>query len=210
MEDQFNLIDRYLLGKLNSEELKNFEQQMKMDQSLAKQVEQQRKAVQFLEIVRDNEMKDKLKTIHQEVRDGKEAKTRTLSGRRKILMAVFGAAASVLLLIFCYNMLSKSTSPEQLYADYFQTYNGLAVARDQSQDSVLVQAVQLYQQKNYAAALSSFQGLAPLTENTMISLAIGVCQMELNNPQSAMLQFQQLLDDPLYQEPAQWYLALTY
>ena len=67
MDNLYDKIDQYLQGILQGEELTAFEQELQTDQQLADAVNQQRKAIQFLEIVNHSKLKSELQNIHQSV-----------------------------------------------------------------------------------------------------------------------------------------------
>ena len=211
MEDYFDLIDQYLLGRMSATEAQAFEARVAKEPALANALEQQRQAIQLLEINRDIQLKDQLKAIHQNTiaqsNPPNTSPTRSIVPMRRVLI---GIAATIALLLIAYFLLPLNQSPTQLYASNYQPYSITIGARGQSIPQALTQASTLYQQGQYEAALPIFQSIADTSQNTLLSLSIGLCQLALERPTAAITTLKSIQNDPLYGEPAQWYLALAY
>lgn len=207
MKDKDSKIDQYLMGQMTGEELEAFEREIQADPGLAQEVETQKQAVQLLEISRDSKMKANLRAIHQSAIGS--AKVVPIK-RRKIFRFALGGVAAILLLYTFYFFFFNTPNPERLFSDHFAPYPISFSVRDANTDPKASEAAIAYKNGDYKTALGLFQVLESQSQNTAYSLGVGLCQLALNQPESAIIALQKLSNDPLFAEPAQWYTALAY
>ncbi|MEM9820563.1 MAG: hypothetical protein AAF985_05805 [Bacteroidota bacterium] len=213
MEEFYSQIDAYLQGSLQGEERTAFEQQMQSDADLSRAVEEQRKAMQLLDIVHNSRLKANLQEIHQNVVKKEPPTTPKSKGASKWWGLLVVLALLLALFYFWKNQSSPQEGsppdPKILYAEYHETYPVRIASRSQDTDPRLVEASQAYQSGNFVIALQKFEALITNAEPAIAYFATGLCHLELRQFEAARQVFQNLLSDPLYGEPTQWYLSLA-
>jgi FimV-like protein len=121
----------------------------------------------------------------------------------------WAAAAIVLLLIPLYLVLRPDRQNDKLFATYFKPYQGVSVPASDP----LAQAMQEYQQRDYAQALPILNRLLGegSSEDTTLFF-MGNVSLALENSPDAISSFRRITANPKhpYYREAQWYLALAY
>ena len=202
-------IDDYLMDRLSTPERKIFEEKMQSDAEFKTQVLAQQEAMIALEVLNDQKWKRKLQGIHEEVTQP----AKVISSRRVVLRWLSAAAAFALLFVAGYWLLSDvRASPDQLFAEHYQSYDLNFGSRSGDSPNQLVEAGAYYRQKNFTKALPLFETLPDSLNTATTQLAKGICQIELSQYEQALPYFQQLIDrnDPVFKEQAQWYAAMAY
>ena len=216
-------IERYLKQQLEGEELSAFKSRMDSDAEFKKEVEFQSLLFRGANKYGEDEMRSSLKNIRAEImkEEGGSAGTETnesakvvsLDQRRKP-MSIFkwGVAAALVLTVgAALFMLTRDTtlSNDDLYATYYQPYSESINVRNASAETVVSQASQLYQAKNYKEALPLFlQALEIEPGNAELQLSTGICHLELNQLDEAMSLFNNV-GNPLFMDQAKWYRAMV-
>ncbi len=206
-------IDRYLDGTLERTELEAFEQALQEDQQLSREVEIQRELRRGIRNRGNDLLKDRLRKIHteeitsnQEGVDKKEKKGRVVALRWPML----GAVAAVLLLIAVFVLFPGQQSPEELFAQNYEPYEISLVQRGEDADA-LAKADEDYRSGNYQTAITSLETLLQnQPANAKLHLVLGICYLETDQLQQARDHFGLALNNGLYKDKAQWYLALSY
>ncbi|MEM1321703.1 MAG: hypothetical protein AAGG75_15705 [Bacteroidota bacterium] len=203
------LIDQYLRGKMSAQERQSFEERLAQDAELAGQLEQYKASTELLEHHADEQLRARVGRIHREMKA--EAQPTKGASRRNLLLALILLLAALLLIGWWFSRSTSPASPEQLYAQYHQSYPLSFTRRDSGDDSPLLRANQLYKQKAYDQALPLLQAELANDDNPKLRFAVGLCQLETEQIPQALRNFQTLIDsnDPLYQQPARWYAALA-
>ncbi len=212
------IIDQYLSKQLKGSALTDFESKMNTDSSFKKEVETQAFLHRGINKFGQDEMKKKLKLIRAEVvgkeKPSQKAKVVSLGQKKKVRPFLrWSVAATIALVVgasFYYVATRQNVSSLDLYASYYQPYSVENSVRSAPAPSNLTQANQLYKAKKFEAALPLFlQTLEIEPENAEIQLAIGISQLELNRMEQASQTFSSI-NNPLYKDQAQWYLAMTF
>ncbi len=207
--DPTEIIERYLEGELKPEEKTAFENRLRTEATLVEEV-----------------------ALHQHLRKGIQSDGRTrmldmLAGADRKMPAYhppaqvipFGeatrrrfyqiAAAVILLLIPLYLVLDYNRKPSKLFTAYFTPYQSVTVASGDP----LAQAMQEYQQQNYAQALPILEKMLSQDGNQDTTLFYqGNSSLALGKTDEAIASFARITaspGNPFYHE-AQWYLALAY
>ena len=205
-EEMTDLIDEFILGRLKGQSLHAFEQRLEQEPDFASRVEERRTLIQQVDAYGDYTLKQRLKRIHQqEVKQNK----RTRSIRRWTLIA----AALIPLALGTLLWLGPANSPADLYSAHYTPYVLDQNLRSNTNDTALSEAIQRYNSGDYRQALPLLQTLwAADNDQSEVRLAIGICQMELNQDAAALESFQDLWSkdfDP-FAEQARWYSALIH
>ena len=201
-------IDEYLLGMLSEEEVRNFDNQVQTNESLALEITQRRAIIEHLEVLEDRRMMEQIAQVHAQQKKS-SAKVVPMRSRFR----VFAVAAVVALLLTAgWWLMNNTTGSQDLYAQYYSSYTLRFGDRSSNEDLINI-AGGHYIDKNYEAAGPIFeQILAEDPSQSKARFALGISRMECKKWKEAQAPFQQLIDqnDPLYGDAAAWYLALTY
>lgn len=126
--------------------------------------------------------------------------------------AILAIAAAIALLIVGWLFL-RPPGQEQLYSQYREFPEADFTLRGAPTiEGALQQGADAFNQKDYQAALQSFQvALRLKPEELEIRFFIGLCQLELKQYAAAVTSFQQIsTTQNAWAGEAQWYLALSY
>ncbi len=225
MSKEFNQdkIEQYLKKELAGEELAAFESKMNSDADFKKEVEFQSLLFRGANKYGEDEMRASLKNMRAEIMQEEEqsaapdknepAKIVSLDQRKKSrpIFKLAIAAALVLSIGAALYMLTRDTTltNDQLYATYYQPYNEAINVRNTNAESVVSQASQFYQAKNYKEALPLFlQALTIEPGNAELQLSTGICHLELNQTKEAMELFTKV-NNPLFMDQSKWYQAMV-
>lgn len=220
-EELQNQIERYLRLEMNEEEERNFAERINNDDNLKKEVELTAMIIGAAKRVGKEQDLSEIEMLKQASTDD----IRKLTKRTKpnlVLKTVYlvTSSAAVILLAFTINHFYKANShSQQLFAAYYEPYyDDAGTHRGGSfisgKDSLLLaEAMNLYENKNYAEALKVFNNISDNYSND-ISLYKAISFLETNETKQAI----QLLNESLekngegweYYQDAQWYLALAY
>ncbi|MEM9921806.1 MAG: hypothetical protein AAF990_27125 [Bacteroidota bacterium] len=202
-------IEDFLKNKLSKADRAAFEQEMSRRPELAKEVEQFRKAMDFLDTMGDREMKQKMQHLHRKLALDPP---RPKASRRSYFRIGLGVAAAVLLLLFAYWAVPSQQNPRQLYAQYYEFYPLSFSDRDADADIRLSQVDALYGEGQFARLPVLLDTLLAEKEDAKIRLALGISQMELGLFEQALNSLRPLIDqaDLLYFDQALWYSALAH
>lgn len=207
-------IDRYLDGTLEVAELEAFEKALEEDAQLSREVEIQRELRRGIRSKGNDLLKDRLRKIHAEEITDAQPVSESASPKKGRLIPMrwpmLGAVAAVLLLIAVFVLFPGKPEPEQLFAQNYEPYEISLVQRGDDADA-LAKADEDYRSGNYQAAILSLESLLQnQPANAKLHLVLGICYLETDQLPQAREHFELALNNSLYQDKAQWYLALTY
>ena len=174
--DYKDQIDRYLLGKFNSEEEENFQQDLESNADLAKEVKKRQYIISGLETLGNEKMAERIKSVRQKMN---ETETRSNPSVKKksgriIRMLVAAAAISAMFFFTWQFIANQNNSPEQLFAQFYQPYSTSISTRDVDAEKNLIQADAFYKAQKYQAAIPLLQiALTNQPTNYNIELALG-------------------------------------
>lgn len=222
-EEKIQLIEDYLLQRLSFEENLAFEQQLKNNPPLSKELELYKLLFQGIElegkITKFSMHLNALRTTSSAPISAPAAKKqvsrKTGASVKTIQRWIAGAAAVVLLLVGSYWYLNDD-STETLYSKYYQVYPGSvqkSIVRGDTINSLEEQAMQAYEARNYsraAALITSVIQTKP--EDPDWPFYLGISYLELNNFEQAekYLKISATSPQSMYSKQARWYLALAY
>ncbi len=135
------------------------------------------------------------------------------SGIKKWILYGMSIAAIFVIGFFVIYQSSTAASTENLYAEY-KNWDDLPSLTLRNNNTALARAEKLFKQQNYQEALAIFlehQPVGTKNLNPQITLYTGITQLELDQNETAIKTFKQLLNsNTLDAQKANWYLALTY
>ena len=201
-------IEDYLMDRLDEEEMQSFRLQMDQDPELKAAVKDHQYLLGQIDTLYDYQASKLIKKVQHEARLKKPS--RPLLYKSIVLIIV--ATVLLVLSFLAINWFSNPTN-ENLYAAYYEPYVINFVQRGSSNDINIVNAGTSYRNAEFSKALPMLvSALSKDPKNTHIQMAIGICQHELNNNESAIQTFKPLVvnKDPLYYDQARWYTALAH
>ncbi len=205
------LIERFLAGEMNEEELRWFSKELQFNAELSLELKLEKELDDILLDGDVIEFRKKLLSIMNEQEKVKSTKIVSLQPRRWQLAA---AAAIAVLLITGGSLLftqQRSYTPEKLFSMYYDSDKTIELTRSGNAD--IVEAILKFQQKDFQGASLLF---AEILDNDSTNMAVwfynGISYVETNRIEDAVTAFKNIIDHKknLYVEHAEWYLGLCY
>ncbi|MEM8892466.1 MAG: hypothetical protein AAGD28_31085 [Bacteroidota bacterium] len=201
-EEQQKRINNYLMGKLNTQEMAEFELAMEKDDDLKAAVEVE--LVSHFALYKSARDQEK-EALSQHLTLEKPSNIRFLNSRY-----LMGIAAAIVLLLLAYFALrpSQQLSPGELYAAYYEK----AAAPEQKSaagSDILYQAHQAYNQAKYSEAIQQYSEYFSQSDTSQASLAHlykALAHMEAEEISQAQIEFAKIQGN---RESADWYNALS-
>ena len=181
-KDLFKLIDEKLSGELSGEELEAFDLDLKDDPELMAEFELHQEideAIQESEVI---ELRKKLDLVHDLTQNKKQPGLLRTILRHK-LSRIAAASFVVLLIITSLSLYflrpDGNMSNDSLFKIYYQPDAALLIRGTDSQNATLIQAFQLYENKEYNSALELFsQVLDTDGKNIPVQFYSGISNIE--------------------------------
>lgn len=157
-------------------------------------------------------LKQQLKNVYREYHQLHQRKI----GRSAVLGMAAGLALLALLSIVMPHSLYSGKSSSALYLKYYCSYPAAFNKRGVSTDDASLRwqnAISLYQQKQFNAALIAFESLSDLQKrNDILDLYIGICRIETGDFVKARELFFNLSErkNSIVKDQALWYLGMIY
>lgn len=204
MSDRDPIIEKYLNGDLEGEELTLFEKEYADDPELRQQVEISRAAIAGIQQVGRELEKTEMAEWEDELKSTGKV--------RKLEVALWYkvAAAIIILAIPTYLFLMPSNPYDEFYAPFpnyiAPTERGEDASNDQKQNGLV-----FYENGNYQKAIESFdQYLTLLSDDGDIVLYLGLSYQALGEHATAIPHLRRSLEiGTEYDLAAKWYLALS-
>lgn len=216
------IIEQYLLGKLNPELLEEFKQKLAADDQFKAEVALEQALFRNLQVAGRKQQRLKLEAFHQElvrpalkVEPEERQEEEEKPARGKVIqfpVKRFGwmAAASIAMIIGTTLILNpfsgNRVSPE------FTPYPGGEITRgDGERESTKAQAFAAYQEKNYPESIALFNAVPEAEKDEMTLFFLGNAYLFAERPQEAIDTFKRyLLQYEEFALEAKWYLGLAY
>jgi len=213
MKTNMEIIDKYLYGEMDDQELKDFERLLATDKEVQEELELHRSIDDA--IIEEDIMsfRDTMQMIYAE--DQKVKRVPAGFPRRKL----YFAAATLALLLATGGIVKKVSQPEydnhEIFNKFYQPYDVTVTYRsgNTETDRLLLTALQKYEDENYEEALLLFEQLLEKRKDDMaVNLYSGISYLEMEKYQKATHTFQTIIadDNNLFIEQAEWYLAMCY
>ena len=222
--NDIQLIEKFLEGKMTSEEKKEFEKKLTQDQSLNTMMTDMNLLVEGIKMsaaqTSREEKTDRLKFFAELNEIEKRAPLDISTPVARVVPMyrkpwILSAAASVLLLVTLTVYLMREQTPlnEKLYVAYFEPFDspGSGLTRGNNEVTVKTQAYEAYDNGNYKVAAQLFEKIIKEKEDAIAQLCLGNSYLAQNDPAKAEKIFTDMLakHTELITQ-ANWYLALTY
>lgn len=209
MEEKLqDLMQAYLDGTLQEPELSDFKLQLQNNSELEAEVAHLREIQTSMHALGAESLLEATQDWEREINEKKKnGNVRSLSIKR--VLSIAAGVAAVTAIIFFLRKPDYTTT--ELFASYYEPYENLIISRGEGDDIILKRAMDAYDNHNYQRAVSLLQPYLEANPNERsAALYLGIAQMELSNYGEAESQLMEALNDPLYQQQADWYLALLY
>lgn len=208
MNEQTEIVERYLEGSLSGVELAEFEEQLRSDSLLRERVEE-------LKLIEEGIKQASRKQALVDLQNVEA----TLPAIETPLVPLWRngwlqAAAVITMLAVCsYLLLPGEVATQQLFAEYFQPYPNIIMptvrGAVENDSTVKALAFKAYDQQNYEEAIRLFESLEQQDEGALLYL--GNSYLALGEPKKAIPYFEKVLADfDVFDEQAEWYLAVSY
>ncbi len=212
MEINYEIIEKYLAKELTSEELSNFNNELKNNSDFKKEVElyiEVNKSLtkKYKNIDKENALKKTLHTISQKhfnlesLEDEKNNKKIPL---KNYFLRISSIAAIFLIAFF---LLKPQTNLYDKYAEH----SALEIQVKGENDQTLLEAAKYFNDEKYAKAIPFFENYLKENKNDIeIQMSLGIALLENNHAKKSITIFKQIYNqDNVFKNKATWYLALA-
>ena len=218
-EFDYDIINRYLDGEMNAEEMNVFEKQMHQDTELQNEVALMKDVNETLKIkLHPGENEQALRNSLQEVsnqyfpKETKETKIILFRHRRWIT-----AAAAVLIMALILTVW-QPWKKEDLYKQYASIQMPGVAERGTPADSLLKLAVENFNNKKFAAAIPSFESILKDSaqrpadsQNAFVQYYYAIALLQNGETEKSRAQLTELYNGiSLFKYDAAFYMALSY
>jgi hypothetical protein len=218
-EFDYDMINRYLDGEMNAEELKAFEAAMQQDADLQNEVELLRDVNTTLKIKlhpgeNETALRNSLKDMNADFFSAKTEQTKIipLSGRK--WMTAVAALFIIALLLTVWQPWKK----ENLYQQYAAIQMPGIAERGATTDSLLKLAVENFNNKKFAEAIPPFETVLkdsaqhPVgAENSFFQYYYAIALLQNDQAEKSRTQLTELFNgNSLFKYDAAFYMALSY
>ena len=206
MEQDIELLEKYLKGSLSAEDRSLVERRLSEEPQLASRLE----IIKGSYIALDPEIEafeHDLKEIHMEFQSGSKVPHRWRKG-----YLVAASLVAISLAFLGYLMWFKNPTTESLYLSYLEAPPNNITVRGQPIDQLLESAMTYYEQEDYQSALEQLTEFLRVRPDHQGALFYrGICHLMLGQFQSSLMVFEsfEAMDSSEYYTAAKWYLSLN-
>lgn len=213
-QQDFERIERYLMGEMDPAERADFEQELSGNTDLQTALEHTRLLVKGIEYAG---MKGMMDDFHSNIPDHSNETEFTQTTLKTIKSRVipYLVAASILLLVVfgAWWLTNLQPAHEKLFARHFQPDPGLITPMSGGADYQFYSGMVDYKSENYENAIEKWNRVLeqkPL--NDTLSFFMGVAHLANNDIENALYNLQQAItfDQSEFLDDAWYYLGLTY
>jgi len=210
-EQDLDLIERYLHGKLVAQELEVFEERLKADQSFAVEVNDYKETMEGIDSYGREQFTNTVSGWEQEIKaSAKKNEGKVIPFKNYLSMA----ATLALLLISGYFLFFYQSAEEQLFAQHFQPYDNITSQRSGDPDAELLnEAMAVYDAGSYDQAIDRLVNyLQSNPGDPTAAFYLGEAYLANDQPEKAEAQYIGLMQQRthVFGETAEWHLALSY
>lgn len=209
-EEVLETIERYLNGNLSSQELKDFNRLMNLDEDFRQQVEDVRTMLFGIEA---QSLKEQLNEFHEELPKTKIVK-RSPEERVRFLKYSRIAAAAALVIALGSIWFFSTPHNEKLYAKYFTPDPGLPTTMSTTNNFDFYDAMVNYKHGDYQDAIAKWKVLSEKKpENDTINYFLGVAYLANKNATEAIPFLENAAEAPdsfTFLNDTYYYLGLAY
>jgi len=206
-------IEEYIHNELSDEELASFENELSTNQKLQDEISFIKGIDEALKESDIMQLRGNLQHIAGEIAENKQNQ-RSFAGRFNAKrIAISTVAACLVLLLGISGILSKHSSPGDIYQEFYNKYEVTGTARSVSANAnkTLAEALTKYENQDYKAALELFNQVISSNPNNMAGhFYAGVSLQETGKYSNAINEYKTVINnkDNLFTEQAEWYTGL--
>lgn len=202
---RFEAVETYLLGTMGPDDRKRFEEDLRSDPDLRREVAMQQEHIRAVE----------LGGLQRTLRDVTHADTERTAGRSAVGMPRLLRYAAVVALLLGATVwyVLRPAPNERLFAEHFVTDPGLPVPMSISDDPVFHDAMVAYKLGDYDEARTKWAALLPARPaNDTLRYYMGTAALAGGRDAEAVPLLQSVSADgsSVFQRKAQWYLFLAH
>jgi tetratricopeptide (TPR) repeat protein len=212
-EFDYDMINRYLDGEMDAEELKAFELQMMEDTDLINEVELLKDVNSTLKIKLhpgENEMalRNTIQEINAEFFTNKTEQAKVIPLGRRRWMTAAAAVLTMALLLTVWQPWKK----EDLYKQYAAIQMPAVAERGAAADSLLKLAVIKFNNKKFADAIPAFEAvLKDSAQNSFVQYYYAIALLQNDQVEKSRAQLTDLINGvSVFRHDAKFYMALGY
>ncbi len=209
-EEQTILIEKYLDRELSEQEREQFEQNLKTDKELARELKLHQA---IRETIGDEEMADLTNKLNKITND--YHKKETIHRKIKQLVIYTSGAALIIFLITIISICNKSYTNEELFDQHYEHYDAGTRTRGKEKNTteIFTNALRTYDNGQYTQAIEQFKQIPETSIYfTPKEFYTALSFMELKNYTEAIKHFEMAVKDEqnVYHDNAVWYCGLCY
>ncbi len=209
-QEIFEQIEAYLDGELAGDALYVFEEALKKDVTLQKEIQKHREIKLALEDKDALQFRKKLLKINEEIKNEQNSTPK----KRTFSFSYWKAAATILVLIGMTTFLWFNNNPEEdLFAAYYAPYPIGDIKRgvDTSGDDDFKTMVLDYKSKEYIKVIPALERFIQQKPNDeQLRLCLGNSYLNTDQLAKSEAIFQDFSSESKYYSDAKWFLSLTY
>jgi tetratricopeptide (TPR) repeat protein len=208
-QDNHDLIDNFLTGRLTPAEKEAFEASLKTNEMLRQETETQARLKGIVVSYGAAQLKKRLQKIEAETIHKKDAPKNPYWWLYLIIGLIMAGLAWWVL----QSDSSSAESPDAIYAAYYEPFTPVGLStRDNTTESPSTTILNAYLQKDYSAVITQIQQQPEvLEENIQFQLIHAIALLETNQSKEAIRELENiaLKKDPYFTDEAHWYQALA-
>lgn len=209
MENKYDLIDKYLNGKMSVREQTEFEDILRKNSNLMNEYLLRR---DLNNAIAEDDIMDLRDHLEEIINSKPEHTTKQINIRLITSIAALFVGLIIVSVIF----LNKSTFDNtQTFNKYYQKYPSVINSRSltENHNKLFIESFQAYEQGDYDVAIKKMkQLLIDDGKNNLVLFYLALAEMEQEQWDESEKHFNILVQDSnhIFCEQAHWYLALTY
>jgi tetratricopeptide (TPR) repeat protein len=208
-------IEEYLYNELPEEEMASFEAELSSNLDLVAEIN----LVKDIDLaLKENDimqLRNSLRNIAGDIAAEKQTERSFVAKINAKRVLVASVAASLVLLLGITGLLSRQSSPGEIYQKFYTTYQTSGVSRSATAEvnQTLATALQKFNSQDYEAALNLLQQVVSSDQNNAAGhFYAGAAFQETGKYSKAISEYETVIinNDNLFTEQAQWYIGLCY
>lgn len=204
--ENFELIEKYLMGRMSTEEKVAFEDRLNHEPDLRTEKESMAEMILGVESLH---LKNKLKD--RKIGDQKKSQNKVVDLKPKSAFSFqkLAIAASIAAVFFCGWWFMKPTmnSDDQLFAQAFSVDQGLPTPMSESTNYSFYDGMVEYKMENYDKAIEQWTSSSESIGKDTLGYYLGMAYMNQNKNTAAIQKLESIANESAFAQKAQWYLV---
>ncbi len=208
-------IEGYIYNELSEDEMTSFEAKFASSHELKAEID----LVKNIDLaLAENDimlLRNNLQEISRKIISEKQTERSFITKFKSRKLVLTSVAASLILLLGISGLISRQSSQDELYQNFYSTYQATGISRSASltNDKTLSIAMQKFNNQDYEAALNLLQDVVARDQGNMVGhFYSGVSLRETGKFKNAIREYETVIvnKDNLFVEQANWYIGLCY